>query len=105
MQNRTSRMAMVAVMVLGGIAFTAAAAPAEAHSRKDIKKFHKQQEKYAKKQYKYAKKQQKYYEKQLKYERRAMRKQPLPYYGAGYASPHCYYPPARSFAFAFGYGR
>lgn len=79
MRKHASRWTLAIAVLLAGIGYSATAAPAEAFSLKEVRKYaekqRKEQQKYEKKllkeQKKYAKKQQKAYEKQLKAERKA----------------------------------
>lgn len=79
MRKRASTWTLAIAVLLAGIGYSATAAPAEAFSLKEVRKYaekqRKEQKKYQKKllkeQKKYAKKQQKAYKKQLKAERKA----------------------------------
>jgi hypothetical protein len=131
MRNHASRWTLAVAVMLAGIGYSAAAAPAEAFSfrdaRKAVEKQRKEQKKYYEKQQKYYKKQQKaerkQYERYLKDQRRAARYHPVPYaapyypapqyvapapvYPGGYGVeyPAYYAAPSRGFSFGFDMAR
>jgi hypothetical protein len=131
MRNHASRWTLAVAVMLAGIGYSAAAAPAEAFSFKDarkaVEKQRKEQKKYYEKQQKYYRKQQKAerkrYERYIKDQRRASRYYPAPYATPYHSTPHyvtpapvypdayaleypAYYPaPSRGFGFEFDMAR